>query len=235
MTDTSNCTSVSPSCPVSATTYGYTPNLGGNIFFATIFGLCAFYHLITGLRSKAWTFMIALTLGSAMELAGYIGRILMHYNPWNNSGFELQIICLILAPSFVAASIYWSLKHIVLCLGPEYSRIRPNLYPWIFIGCDIGSILLQAAGGGVAAAAKKTNQSMLSAGNNIMMAGIAFQVATMVVCGILGVDFAYRAFRKTTGIALDEKFAGTNPSGFLFFCAGEAFAYLTVLIRCIYR
>ena len=94
--------------------------------------------------------------------------------------------------------------------------------------------MLQAAGGGVAAAAKKTNQSLLSAGNNIMMAGIAFQVATMAVCGVLGVDFAYRVFRKTTGLQLDEKLAGSNR-GFLFFCAGEAFAYLTVLIRCIYR
>ncbi|KAJ5713600.1 uncharacterized protein N7483_010781 [Penicillium malachiteum] len=235
MSDTSNCTAVSLACPVSATTYGYTPNLGGNVFFAVIFGICTIYNLAMGLKAKAWKFMVALTVGSLMELAGYIGRILMHYNLWNNGGFELQIICLILAPSFVVAAIYWSLKHIVLCLGPEHSRIKPNLYPWVFIGCDLGSILLQAAGGGVAAAAKKTNQSLLDAGNDIMIAGITFQVVTMAVCGVLALDFAFHVVRASAGLSLDEKLAATNPCGFLIFCVGEAFAYLTVLICCIYR
>ncbi|KAJ5938071.1 RTA1 domain protein [Penicillium verhagenii] len=237
MTDTSTCTSVSPVCPVSATTYGYRPNLGGNVFFAVIFGLCAIYNLIIGIKSKQKMFTIALTVGSAMELAGYIGRIMMHQNPWNNSGFELQIICLILAPSFVAAGIYWSLKHIVLFLGPEHSRMAPRLYPWIFVGCDIGSILLQAAGGGVAASATSSDQTLLDVGNDIMIAGIAFQVVTMAAAGIVGVDFLIRLTRRRRSgeSAEEEKLSQTSARKFYLFCAGEVFAYITVLIRCIYR
>ncbi|KAJ5771693.1 RTA1 domain protein [Penicillium odoratum] len=238
MGDTSICTHVTPECPVSATTYGYRPNLGGNCFFAAIFGLCAIYNLIVGIKSRLTMFTIALTVGSLMELAGYIGRILMHNNPWDNSGFELQIICLILAPSFVAAGIYWSLKHIVLFTGPEKSRLAPRLYPWIFVGCDIGSILLQAAGGGVAASATSSNAKLLDAGNDIMIAGIAFQVVTMAICGVLGVDFVIRLMRhRRLGEAApeEEKMSSKDSRRFYLFCAGEVFAYTTILIRCIYR
>jgi hypothetical protein len=241
MSDTTNCTQVTPTCPIEATTYGYRPNLGGNAFLAAIFALCTIYNLIIGIRSRQIMFTIALTVGSLMETAGYIGRIIMHNNPWNKSGFELQIICLILAPSFVAAGIYWSLKHIVLFTGPEQSRLAPRLYPWIFVGCDVGSILLQAAGGGVAASATKTNAKLLDAGNDIMIAGIAFQVVTMAVCGVLGMDFVVRLVRHRRAGHQDivirgrEMMSEKGSRMFHLFCVGEVFAYTTVLIRCIYR
>ncbi|KAF9891388.1 hypothetical protein FE257_004244 [Aspergillus nanangensis] len=177
--NTTDCTSISPQCPVSATTYGYTPNLPANALLATIFGICGIYHILIGLKARSWTFMIALAIGSLMEMVGYIARIGMHNNVWDSGAFQQQIVCLIVAPSFVAAGIYWSLKHIVLHVGPEHSRLRPNLYPWVFIGCDIGSIILQAAGGGVAGSAGDENPDLLNVGNNIMIAGIAFQVGTM--------------------------------------------------------
>lgn len=237
MSDTSKCTFVSAECPVEATTYGYRPNLGANIFFAVFFGLCGIYNLLLGIKSRQVMFTIALAAGGLMEMAGYIGRILMHDNPWSPSGFKVQVVCLILAPSFIAAGIYWSLKHIVLFLGPEKSRLPPRLYPWIFVGCDIGSILLQAAGGGVASSADDTDAGMLDAGNNIMIAGIAFQVVTMGICGLLGLDFAWRVFRgaKVERDAEDEKISRKEARRFRLFCMGEVFAYTTVLIRCIYR
>ncbi|PYI28060.1 RTA1-domain-containing protein [Aspergillus indologenus CBS 114.80] len=226
MTGTSNCTEVTPQCPVSATTYGYRPNLGGNCLFAAIFGLCAVYQLVAGIRSRQKMFAIALTVGCVMELIGYTGRIKMHKNPWDSGGFETQIICLILAPSFVAAGIYWSLKHIVMVLAPEKSLLRPDLYPLIFVGCDIGSILLQAAGG-----------ELLDAGNNIMIAGIAFQVATMAACGVLAAIFVVRLVRegRPEAVLRDEKMSPRETRLFKYFCFGEVLAYVTVLIRCIYR
>ncbi|KAL2860041.1 RTA1 like protein-domain-containing protein [Aspergillus pseudodeflectus] len=230
---TANCTSVTPECPVSATTYAYVPNLGANAFFAALFGVCGVYHLAVGVKSRGWTFMIALALGALMEMVGYIGRILMHDNVWDSNAFRQQIVCLILAPSLIAAGIYWSLKHIVLYLGPEHSRLRPNLYPWIFIGCDVGSIFLQAAGGGVASAGDD-NPDRVNAGNNIMIAGIAFQVGTMGICGLLGLDFVWRVY-KSRKAAGGEKPPVKDGNKFYLFCAAEVFAYVTVLIRCIYR
>ncbi|KAA8649597.1 hypothetical protein EYZ11_005962 [Aspergillus tanneri] len=229
------CTEVTPLCPVEATTYGYYPNLGGNIFFAVVYGICGILQLIFGIRFRAWTFTVALSVGALLEMAGYIGRILMHTNPWDSGAFKLQIVTLVLAPSFVAAGIYLTLKHIILSLGPEHSRLRPRLFTWIFIGCDIGSLLLQAAGGGVAAAAN--DPDTLNVGNDIIIAGIVFQVVTMSVCGTLAVDYFLRLFRKGSGLAGEKalEMGKSFERRMKLIIVAEGVAYMTVLIRCIYR
>lgn len=239
MSSSLECTSVSPGCPVEATTYGYYPNLGGNIFFTAFFGVLGVSQVGWGLYFRTWTFMVALGIGALMEMAGYVGRALMHYNPWNQGAFKLQIVCLVLAPTFVAAGVYLTLKHIVLALGPEHSRLKPRLFTWIFISCDVGSLILQAAGGGVAAAAGNTDQFLLKAGDNIIISGIAFQVATMAVCGLFGLDFFVRVARRGNGSAgekdLEVTSPGISPTRMKMIVGAEVFAYFTVLIRCIYR
>lgn len=238
------CLEVSPECPVYATLYGYRPNLGVNAFFCAIFGICFLASLVIGIMSKTWTYTLALGIGTFLETAGYAGRVIMNDNPWSESGFKLQICCLVLGPSFVAAAIYLTLKHFVLYCGPQHSVIKARLYPWIFVGCDFGSIVLQAVGGGMAAAGGTTNKALIDAGNNLIVAGIAFQVATMSVCGILIAIYVFR-YRKARQHrdALDEKSSyqmdketGTFSLGKVkLFGSMIVLAYVTVLIRCIYR
>lgn len=233
MASYATCFEVSPLCPVEATTYGYYPNLAGNIIFTVFFGLSGLFQCGFGVYFKTWTFTFALAVGTFLEMAGYIGRVLMNDNPWSAPAFKLQIVAIVLGPTFVAAAIYLTLKHIVLFVGPENSRLPARLYTWIFISCDVASLLLQAAGGGVAAAAED-NQDMVKSGNNIIITGIAFQVATMSVCGLLGLDFFIRATRSgSLSAGMGEK--STHWKNFTFFCAAEILAYTTVLIRCIYR
>jgi len=245
------CNSVSPECPVSGTLYGYYPNLGANAFFAALFGLLLIAQLVIGTLTRTWTFMLAVGIGIFGEMAGYIGRLIMHQNPWSNPGFEMQICCLVLAPSFLAAGIYLTLKHMVLYCGPEYSRLKAKWYPWIFIGSDLGSIIVQAIGGGVAASAKNNaTPALLSAGDGLIIAGIALQSVTMSVCGAMVLDF-FLARRKartehkaeaegTTHTSLDATTLSNDvhtrsPLRFRIFCGAIGFAFLTILIRCIYR
>ncbi|KAJ5679930.1 hypothetical protein N7462_008174 [Penicillium macrosclerotiorum] len=234
-----DCTAVSPQCPVEATTYGYYPNFAGNVFFTVFFGVLGVFQVGLGVYFRTWTFMTALGVGALMEMAGYVGRILMNANPWNESAFKLQIVCLVLAPTFVAAGVYLTLKHIVLNLGPEHSRLKPRLFTWIFISCDVGSLILQAAGGGVAAAAGHDDQKLLKAGDDIIIAGIAFQVVTMAVCGILGLNFFWNVWRKGNGFVgeknLNDPTPAISPRRMKMIVVAEIFAYFTVLIRCIYR
>ncbi|KAK2745700.1 hypothetical protein FQN57_003597 [Myotisia sp. PD_48] len=231
----SHCTEVTPGCPVEATTYGYTPHLAGNIFLSAFFGVLALAQLGFGVYRRTWTFLIALFLACALECIGYIGRILMNDNPWSESAFKIQIVCLILAPSLLAAGIYLTLKHIVLYVGPEFSRLKPALYTWIFIGCDIGSLVLQSVGGGVAAAAGRSKRTLLDVGNNIIITGIAFQVATMAVCGLLALEFCFRVYRSRGSFAPKDSSLKSDNRRFWIFCCAEIFAYVTILIRCIYR
>ena len=85
------CDGVSDVCPVEATTYGYYPDLAGNAFFAAWFGLLLIAQLVLGFKNRTWTYMIALGLGTFGELMGYIGRLLMHNNPWNSPAFQVRL------------------------------------------------------------------------------------------------------------------------------------------------
>ena len=198
--------------------------------------------------------MLAVGLGVFSEMVGYIGRLIMHQNPWSNPGFETQICCLVLAPSFLAAGIYLTLKHMVLYCGPEYSRLKANWYPWIFVGSDLGSIIVQAIGGGVAASAKNKpasdNKTLVDSGDALIIAGIALQSVTMIVCGSLTLDFFLKRRKARTQDkaeadgAMDTSMDATHlpndvntrsPKRFRIFCWAIGFAYATILIRCLYR
>lgn len=95
---TENCTSVSLQCPVEATVYGYYPSLGANAFFCAYFASFTVVNLILAFRYKTWVFGRFVSLGCLSEMIGYIGRIILHSNPWSNVGFEIQICTLIFAP-----------------------------------------------------------------------------------------------------------------------------------------
>ncbi|KAL8930427.1 MAG: hypothetical protein Q9208_000611 [Pyrenodesmia sp. 3 TL-2023] len=228
----SDCTAVSALCPVEATTYGYRPNTGANAFFLAIFGVCLGIQLFQGLKWRTWTFMIAMTLGCFTEVIGYVGRILMHSNPWSEAGFNMQICCLIIGPAFFSAAVYLTLKHLVLTLGSQYSRLPARWYTWIFIGCDLLSLVLQGAGGGTAATA--SSQSTQDLGSNLMITGIVWQVFTLLVFAALAADFFFRAYRdgsNQTALAMEIR----RSSKFMLFLAGLVIAFLGIAIRCIYR
>jgi len=131
------CTEVSPECPVVDTTYGYRPNLAGNSILLAVFAACTLAQLVLGLRYRLRAFTFAVSLGCLGEAIGYGGRIMMNSNPWSQTGFKIQICCLILSPSFLAAGIYLTIKHLVIYFGPEMSRIRPQMYTRIFISCEL--------------------------------------------------------------------------------------------------
>jgi hypothetical protein len=237
------CSAVTDQCPVSATVYGYAPNLPGNILFAVWFGVIFVIGLGFGIRSKAWTFTLALGIGTGGEMLGYIGRLWMHQNAWSSGAFQMQICCLILGPTFLAACIYLTLKHLVLHFGTEHSYLKASLYPWIFVGCDIVSILLQAIGGGVAASAIR-KRAVADTGNALMIAGIGFQVLTMTMCGLLAAIYFFR-YKKSNRPASSDGSDTESPEKVVhdakarrkiaMFCSAVGVAYLTILIRCVYR
>jgi hypothetical protein len=54
------------------------------------------------------------------------------------------------------------------------------------------SLILQGAGGGIAATAGPGDQTQLNLGTNIMIAGLSFQVFSLLLFMILSADFALR-------------------------------------------
>jgi hypothetical protein len=153
---------------------------------------------------------------------------------YSDPGFKLQIVLLTFAPAFLAAGVYLQLKHLVLTFGSTWSIVRPALYTYVFISCDILSIALQGAGGGIASSVEPIDP-VFDIGNNLTIAGLAFQVATLVVFGGLASEYLVRTVLKHKH-ELNPATEGLRHSiAFKGFLVAIALAYVTILIRCCYR
>jgi hypothetical protein len=227
-------------CPLSASYWGYRPSLGANLAFLILFGISTLSYIGQGFLNKAWLgftieYLHTTTVSQryVVEMSLSRARADIFQNP-----FLIQIICLTIAPAFLAAGIYLCLSRIVSTFGAENSRIKPLSYPRIFIPCDITSLVLQAVGGGIASVKTNENEDP-TVGNNIMLAGLAFQVATLLIFIILALDFASRTIGRIRRLgqgALDPRYAKLRNSWqFKGFIVALSFATLCVFTRCVYR
>ncbi|TVY83135.1 Sphingoid long-chain base transporter RSB1 [Lachnellula suecica] len=228
-------------CPISTSYYFYRVSLAANAVFAALFAISLIGFLGTyAFTRRATAFTFAMTAGVILEVIGYAGRIQSNQNQWGQTGFLMQIVCLTIAPAFMAGGIYLCLRRIVYAFGPENSRISPEAYTRIFIPCDLLSLLLQAAGGGLASTASHQNKSP-DTGDDIMVAGLAFQVLTLLVFMILCVDFAVRTRRRYKSMgqdAFDQNPIFVSMRGswrFKGFIVALALATICIFWRSVYR
>ncbi|MAD82233.1 MAG: hypothetical protein CL912_04660 [Deltaproteobacteria bacterium] len=228
---TDDCNFVSPTCLVEDTVYGYTPNLGGNAFYAIVFAICAliqFYYIFRFWR--AWkTFSVLTFIGCCGECCGYIGRIFLHKNPWDGAALPIQLVLLMVSPSFLAASLYTTMRALVRYFGPEHTRLPERFWTWPFVTADLVGFFLQC-GGGVVAAAGDRIPSLADIGNAIMIFGVSFQAVIMLVAAVLTVDFAWRIVRRH----VSRVFADL-PRDLKIFLLAMMAAFLLILTRCVYR
>lgn len=125
--DYSNCT-VS-TCRIDTSYYFYRINFGVNTAFLTLFSISLLGFLIAfAVTRRATAFTVAMVAGVALEVVGYVGRIQSWENQWSQNGFLIQIVCLTIAPAFIAGGIYLCLRRIVYAFGPDNSRIKPESY-----------------------------------------------------------------------------------------------------------
>lgn len=228
------CSRLSSECPASGSFYGYAPNLGANAFFLAMFVVLCSLNILLGILHKTWTYMVAMALACAGASIGYAGRVIMHYNPYNNNGFMIQITCLIISPAFNSAAIYLTLKHITLQFGPQFSRIRPAAYTYIFIAGDLISIIVQGVGGALASSVHDTNQ--LKLGNTLMNVGVSWQVACLVFFACTAFDYMLRRWQARISSPLDPISRATlHDARFCLFVGGVLVAMILILARCIYR
>ncbi|KAJ5723424.1 hypothetical protein N7488_001459 [Penicillium malachiteum] len=222
-------------CPISLAHVTYQPNLAANILFVLIFSVIMAAQAYLGTRFRIWTYMGAMIPGLILEVLGYAGRIMMHHNPFNFSGFLLYLIPLTIGPAFFTAAIYICLGKIIIVYGEDISRLRPKTYSYIFITCDLIALVLQAAGGAVSSIATSSQQSLSNAGVNTMIAGLAFQVGSLTLFVALALDFTLRV-RRSAEIMKNEATETLRASGkWKMFLGGLGVAVLTIYIRSCFR
>ncbi|GJC82799.1 sphingoid long-chain base transporter RSB1 [Colletotrichum liriopes] len=225
--------------------YMYRIALAPNVLFVVLFALSLISFLATyAATRRGLAFNIAMGLGVITEIIGYIGRIMSWGNQWEEVGFMIQVCALTIGPAFLAAGIYLCIRQIVTAVGPDNSRIPPAWYTRIFIPCDLTSLILQAVGGALASIANHRGEPT-HIGDKIMIAGLAFQVLTMLLFMLVAADFALRTHLRTRhahlpnlSVALDNHPAMVRLRAsrrFKAFLSALALATVCVFVRCVFR
>ncbi|KAJ8079258.1 Envelope glycoprotein [Marasmius tenuissimus] len=171
--------------------YGYRPLLYVCVIYIALFSTTLGIHIQQMFSSRSWFMGPTVVLAASLEVAGWAGRLWSNQDLPNGDPFMLQICTLILGPTPLLAANFVIFGRLVSLLGVHFSRLRPNLYAYIFLGCDVISLILQGAGGGIASSADP-GTSGLDLGTNLMISGIALQVAMMTVFVILVGEFIFR-------------------------------------------
>ncbi|XMA09502.1 hypothetical protein WAI453_002293 [Rhynchosporium graminicola] len=210
----------------------YLPSVWGNAVFIGIFGLLFPIQLFLGIKYKTWGFMTGLLLGTALETVGYVTRILLHYSIFNKDDFIMYLIFLTIAPAFISAGIYMCLSQIIILYAPSLSRFKPKTYAICFCTSDLISLILQGVGGALASVAE--TQPDVDTGTDIMIAGLIFQVVSLVVFVILCGDFVWR-LRKNRNAWNTENSAIYESWIFKGFLYALALATICIITRCAFR
>lgn len=119
------------------------------------------------------------------------------------------------------------LGRFIHLLGPETSILSPKLYLWIFVTCDIISLVVQAVGGGMASMEVNKVNGDTAPGTHTMVAGIVFQLASITVFVFLAADFV----RRTLRMRILQTMTGT----IIPLLGAMIFSVLCIYIRSIYR
>ena len=130
------------------------------------------------------------------------------------------LIVLTIAPCFLSAGIYLCFSRIVVICGENLARFQPRTYTVIFITSDIFSLVLQAVGGALADTAPTEESRQGQDGIDIMIAGLSFQVVSMLVFMSLCVDFAARVRKSGADIGKGLKKCGCGRRKFYGFLVG---------------
>lgn len=120
--------------------------------------------------------------------------------------------------------------------APALSRFQPSLLYWVFIPCDLISLILQGVGGAYSAATSGVSQ----VGVDIAVAGLALQVASLVIFCVIYAEFMVRYYRSgmvsrqaaSMEPGLTRMAFGTRLTVFYSF---QALAIVTVFARCAFR
>ncbi|KAK3321808.1 RTA1 like protein-domain-containing protein [Apodospora peruviana] len=236
ITDPSQCTL--DICPIELATIPYIPTLPGNLLYLAIFVIAIIANLVLGIRYKTWSFMAGMASGGALEVLGYVGRVMLNKNPFNGDAFLMYLICATIAPVFLTAAVYLCLSRVVIVYGESLSFLRPRTYTILFITCDFISLVLQAAGGAIVSTTDDRATSDI--GLHIMQSGLIFQVVSLVVFMVLCAVFfvrvrqSHRAGREK--LDLNPDFVELRSSRrFAFFLYAFSVATVAMVARCGYR
>ena len=122
----------------------------------------------------------------------------------------------------------------IIAFGERVSRFKPRTYTLFFITCDVVSLIIQASGA-VTTSMSDGDSHIQHAAINIMVTGIAFQVASLAAFMTACAEFSVRV-RRAAAAELNPGFAGVRATRrFKLFLWALGLATLNIFIRSVFR
>ncbi|KAL5334110.1 RTA1 like protein-domain-containing protein [Aspergillus crustosus] len=179
--------------------YYYTPSAAAGGIFAGLFGVFTLVHIYQLTRTKTW-FMIPFAIGGALETVGYIGRVLSFTEApdFTQGPYVMQSALILIAPAFLAASIYMILGRIITMLDAERcSIIRLRFLTKIFVTGDVLSFLMQASGAGIMV----KDENSAETGEKIIVGGLFVQIIFFACFVITAAVFEFRMAKQRVPVS----------------------------------
>ncbi|KAJ5985456.1 hypothetical protein N7499_008262 [Penicillium canescens] len=207
--------------------YYYTPSTAAAVIFTVLFGLSSVLHFYQLVRTRTW-FMIPFFIGAILETIGYIGRLLASFEApdFTKGPYIMQSALILIAPAFLAASIYMILGRIIYMLDAEkLSVIRIGWLTKIFVAGDVLSFLMQASGAGLMV----SNGNDPTTGEHVIIGGLFVQIFFFGLFTISAIVFQARISKVPTARSMELKSLWTHHMIALYT------ASILILVRSVIR
>ena len=234
--------------------------LYGIFFFVYIYHLFAsFFRRVTSsstpARPTSRPFTILILIAIIFEVVGYAFRLQSSPppvgDPYNVINFVVQYFFIVVAPALISAGIYTTITSLIRFLGErlgdrgdgekETERFTPlrrfgvkrRSIVVVFVICDVIATIVQVAGAALIGVSESNGKSP-DTGNNILLAGLAFQVFSFLLFIILYIIFIVQNLPPLSKPDLQPARARV-PGGLRTFVGVTLLATLLVYLRTIFR
>jgi hypothetical protein len=102
-----------------------------------------------------------------------------------------------------SAAIYTTVLKMIQVYGASHAPLPPKLILWVFVACDVIATIVQVAGAALVGVAY-SDQKDPTTYNHILLAGLAFQVASFAVYLLILTATLYKA--RTSPKSIDRAF-----------------------------
>ncbi|KAJ7106582.1 RTA1 like protein-domain-containing protein [Mycena epipterygia] len=210
--------------------YGYVPHESIAILFLALYGISTILHVGQATYYRTWWLLPTAALCGVGELLGWGGRLWSSLSPTASTPFLIQISTLIMAPTPLLAGSFIILSRIIQQLGTSYSLLTPKWYTILFLPCDLISLTVQGVGGGMASSAN--DLAGANVGAHVMLGGIGFQFAVIIMFSTLALDFVCRYVVDQPRRAGKR---GVLTPRLKVMLVALGFSTMTLIIRSVYR
>ncbi|KAI0892126.1 RTA1-domain-containing protein [Annulohypoxylon nitens] len=210
----------------------YEPSLAGNAVFLALFALLIPITFALGIKYKNPIFSTNVITGLALEVVGYVGRILLYNSQNDRCDFILFLIGTVTGPTFICAAMFLIVPLIVAVYGEEFRSWRPTWYSYLFYALSAISLVLELVGGVVSTV--QDDPANVDAAVRVLIVGIAIQLVALAIFILHAILFAIAV--RTRHHTLDIKFAGVYNSGsFKIFLVAFSLATILIVVRTAFR